>query len=132
MKNLTSPSPLSDVPTAPSVLGSVAERFAKPSAVDDASLAFGGDTNKLMPRYDEIPEEFTRHGGNPYIEFQRQWFFRGLDEADIPAARPGIDRRAALRHLDAVQRSFRPKHEHKQAAVAYLASLWLEEPKVRP
>jgi hypothetical protein len=39
----------------------------------------------------------------------------------------GVDGNLAFRHLSAIQRSFTPKHEHKEAAVAYLASLWFED-----
>jgi len=62
---------------------------------------------------------------NPYVKFQTTWFFKGLTSEDMPTAREGIDLNEAMLHLSAIQRSFEPQHEHKQAAVAYLASLWL-------
>lgn len=41
--------------------------------------------------------------------------------------REGIDAVVALTHLGVVQTSFEPTAEHKEAAVAYLASLWFED-----
>lgn len=90
---------------------------------------FPANLGELLPPYDEIPKEF-RIGQfqNPYVKFQNKWFFEGLNE--IPAAKAGIDQQKAIRHLSAIQRSFDPKHEHKVAAVAWLASLWLKEPNL--
>ncbi len=42
-------------------------------------------------------------------------------------SKPGIDETDAKRHLKAVLGSFAPKHEHKEAACAYLMSLWFED-----
>ena len=78
-----------------------------------------------MPRYEDIPAEF-KSDTNPWVEWQSQWFYAGLPA--FPQAREGINRNDAQRHLGAIQRSFEPKHEHKMAAVAYLASLWLQKP----
>jgi hypothetical protein len=104
--------------------------FEQPTDVSDVDMAFGGGVRKLMPPYDEIPDEFKR-SSNPYVRFQQSWFFSGLKKDQIPAAKPGVDQKKALRHLSTIQGSFEPKHEHKEAAVAYLASLWLETPKVK-
>ena len=52
-----------------------------------------------------------------------EWFFRGLPK--FPEARAGIDENEAIRHLSAILKSFQPSHEHKEAAVAWLASRWL-------
>jgi hypothetical protein len=38
-----------------------------------------------------------------------------------------VDGELAIRHLQVIQASFEPKHEHKEAAVAYLASLWFTD-----
>lgn len=98
--------------------------FKQPTKLSDVDIAFPASVCKLMPSYEAIPCEFKRDS-NPYVRFQQQWFFSGLNRDQIPAAKDGIDLNEALRHLEAIQRSFEPKHEHKQAAVAYLASLWL-------
>ena len=99
--------------------------FLKPQHVDDLTLAFPADVAHLMPCYEDIPDEFKNYPGTFWNKWQAEWFYRGLQAS--PHAKPGIDLEMALRHLWAIQGSFQPKHEHKEAAVAYLASLWLEE-----
>ena len=79
-----------------------------------------------MPKMDDIPDEFKRFGGTPWNRWQEQWFYRGLKE--IPESKDGVDQEKAMRHLAAVQGSYEHKHEHKEAAVAYLASLWFKKP----
>ena len=105
------------------------ERFAAPHDVDNITAVMGGgrEVFALMPRMEEIPPEFRARDGY-WQAIQRQWFFSGLD-ARIFHQRLGIDRRKALAHLSAIQRSFEPSHEHKMAAVSWLLSLWFEGPK---
>ena len=62
-----------------------------------------------------------------WLAFQSRWFFRGLPETTSLDLKDGIDGKLAIRHLGAIQGSFAPKHEHKMAAVAYLASLWFND-----
>jgi hypothetical protein len=96
-----------------------------PLEVDDIALAFGGDIKTLMPSRDEIPEEFwNRH--TYWSRVVGDWFFSGLRDAKWKP-RDGIDEQTALRHVAAILRSWEPKHEHKEAAVAYLLSLWFLE-----
>lgn len=102
-------------------------KFDKPVVVQPLDLAFGGDTDKLMPAYKDIPAEF-KSSSNYWANWQSKWFFDGLKPEDMPTPKPGIDLDTAMRHLGAINRSFEPKHEHKQAGVAYLASLWFETP----
>lgn len=99
----------------------------KPQPVTDVTLAFPASGMMLMPEYPAIPEEFKdRNTNNKWLEFQRTWFFRGIKSSGL-VPKPGIDMNEALRHLQAIQSSYEPKHEHKEACVAYLASLWFEE-----
>ena len=107
--------------------------WSKPKEVSDGDLAFGpSDLPNLMPARDEIPEEFGHCGNNPWVKWQSKWFFRGLDESEVPVAKKGIDQDMAIRHLGSIQSSWAPKHEHKQEAVAYLASLWFKKcPKLK-
>lgn len=103
-----------------------AKDFTKPSVLDDVSVAFGGcDVRDLMPSYQDIPMEFRQHNGTKWNRFQSDWFYAGINPAGL-IAKEGIDKNAALRHLKAINGSFAPKHEHKEAAVAYLASLWFD------
>jgi len=98
--------------------------FEKPTRVDDVLLAFPATVRDLMPAYQDIPEEY-KHDDHPAVKFQSRWFFGGLKAAEIPQAKAGIDREMALRHLRCIHGSYEPKHEHKMAAVAYLADKWL-------
>jgi hypothetical protein len=99
-----------------------------PRPVDDVTLAFPASVmSALMPPYDvcvaglaELPD-----GGEQWRQFQRDWFYNGLPDTTQFWAVEGVDAEMAFRHLSAVQRSFEPKHQHKEAAVAYLASRWL-------
>ncbi len=98
----------------------------QPIEVSDLDIAFGGKAMQILPPMTEIPTEFHT-GESPWCKWQREWFFEGLKS--VPAAKDGIDQRMAIRCLAVVQGSFAPKHEHKEAGVAYLASLWLELPE---
>lgn len=103
------------------------DKFEKPQAVNGLDITFGGNLKDLMPVYSSVPEEFKR-SSNPWCEWQAKWFFSGLKGTKLPKAKPGIDRDMAMAHLAAIQGSWDCKHEHKQAAVAYLASKWFVAP----
>ena len=96
----------------------------KPAKVNQAEIAFGGDMDKLMPKIHTIPDEYE--GKDKWESWQSDWFFSGLKARPTP--KEGIDIEDAMRHLSAIQGSWEPKHEHKQAAVAYLASQWFKNP----
>lgn len=102
--------------------------FSRPHDVPYFDAVLGGSSNlkALMPRWEDIPDEFRR-GHTRFNEIQSEWFFRGLPVWPLDP-KPGIDHRKALAHLSAIQRSFEPQHEHKEAAVAYLLSLWYDVP----
>ncbi len=96
----------------------------EPVVVEDVLIAFPASVKHLMPEHDSIPEEFKNSYGNKWVQLQRDWFYNGLNGKFVP--KEGIDLNLALRHLSCIQGSFEPKHEHKEAAVAYLMSLWFE------
>lgn len=94
--------------------------------IDVATAAFPANVSHLMPAWKDIPANFR--SGNQLTEWNkivRAWFFFGLAKLEVKP-REGVDRHMAMRHLAAIMRSFEPKHEHKEAAVAYLMSLWFE------
>lgn len=98
----------------------------KPIAVTGLDLAFGGDMKKLMPKYETIPDGFKGFGSCKWSRFVGEWFCFGVKIGGIKA-KEGIDKAAAINHLKAIMASWEPKHEHKEAAVAYLSSLWFED-----
>ena len=101
--------------------------FSQPHDVDDLTLAFPAEVvGALMPDYKHIPNEF-KHRDNKWVMFQSRWFALGLPAATSVDLKDGIDGAKAFRHLAAIQGSFEPTHQHKMAAVAYLASLWFND-----
>lgn len=105
-------------------------RFDKPQVVDRVEAAFGGDMQKLLPPYNDLPQEFRREE-HPACKVVTTWFYGGLQA--LPPIKDGIDRKHAMNHLRAVIGSWAPKHEHKIAGAGYLISRWFElegyEPK---
>jgi hypothetical protein len=104
-----------------------AQDFTHPAELTDLEVAFGARAMDLMPPMSEIPDEFCNpNRRNKWLTIQRDWFFSGLRNVTW-TPKPGIDQTAAIRHLKAIQGSWEPKHEHKEAAVAYLLSLWFDD-----
>lgn len=101
------------------------QKWAVPHEVTDVEMAFPAEVTQLMPEYKEIPDEFKRQS-NSWVKLQQEWFFEGLPGAKF-FQKEGINPSAALRHLKCIQGSFQPKHEHKEAAVAYLLSRWFDK-----
>lgn len=113
-------------PTIESVSQVTPDLLYLPIEVDTLECIFGAtDISKLLPPYRSIPKDF-REGRNKWSTLVSTWFFCGLKDA-VWKPVPGIDENKALRHLKAIMSSFEPKHEHKEAGVAYLLSLWFED-----
>lgn len=103
----------------------------KPADISRIDMAFPAQVAHLMPAYDEIPKEFKQWHGNKWADLVAAWFFSGIE---ITEKRPkdGIEADKALRHVGTILRSFEPKHEHKEAACAYLLSLWFDDIQYKP
>ena len=84
---------------------------------------------KLLPPWDSIPEEFRR-GDTKWNRIASRWFFSGLPKGTIFSPKTGVDYLGALHHLASILSSFGPKHEHKEAGVAYLLSLWFHDVEI--
>lgn len=95
-----------------------------PQEVDDVTLAFPAQIGWLLPDPADIPDEFWA-GGTPWNDFASHWFFQGLPEDTKAYMKPGRDGATCFRHLQAIKGSFQPKHQHKEAALAFLASQWM-------
>ena len=94
--------------------------------VSDLDMVFGGDDIlKMMPTYADIPDEFKR-GNTTWNRLVSEWFFFGIKALNV-TPKPWIDKTNALRHIRAIIGSFEPKHEHKEAACAYLMSQWFTD-----
>ena len=99
--------------------------FDQPQVVSDVLHAFPADVSALMPKLDAIPEEFqSMNDHTVWNKFVSAWFFTGWPQDQYIYTRPDVDAEVAFRHLETIMRSFQPKHEHKQAAVAWLMSRW--------
>lgn len=94
----------------------------QPEDVSNLDMAFGGKIENLLPPYNAIPEQF-KNGVTEWNRFFSDMFFAGIKSLEL-TPREGIDQAKALRHIRTISASFEPKHEHKEAGVAYLMSLW--------
>lgn len=97
-----------------------------PVVTDQVTRAFPASIENLLPVARNIPEEFLQRD-TPWVKFMGIWMFRGLpaDTQFIP--KEGIDAETAFYHIHCIMGSFAPKHEYKEAAVAYLCSLWFKD-----
>ena len=109
------------------------DKFAKPSATitpGDLVYPARGANPDLLPALSLIPDEYLRpeSSGNTeavkWTQFQGRWFFEGLPPTVQLYPRPGINAQQAFDHLRVLQGCFGSQHEHKVAAVAWLASRW--------
>lgn len=95
--------------------------------VNDVDIAFGGHTDKLLPKYEEIPDEFKNmNSRTKWNKMVDDWFYCGLKNLRLKP-KAGVDTEKALKHIRAVMASFEPKHEHKIAGCAYLLSKWFDD-----
>jgi len=85
---------------------------------DDLDLAFGAAEKDYFNRYDlpDIPHE--------YEKMARNLFFNG---GELPKLHPSVDRKKAIRAINAWLGSFAPAHEAKEATVGYALWLWTHE-----
>lgn len=95
----------------------------KLTAIDQA---FPASVKALMPPYGDIPDEFKNSPRNKWVRVFSDLFYSGATNLQW-IAKDGIDQKAAVRHLRTVMGSYEPKHEHKEAACAYLMSLWFDD-----
>ena len=98
-----------------------------PLAVDDVTMAFPGSIRHLMPAWDKIPEEFRDYNAHgKWNGVFSDMFYSGAKSLKF-SPKEGIDTATAWRHIRCIMGSYEPKHEHKEAACAYLMSLWFED-----
>lgn len=95
-----------------------------PKKLDGPSIAFPTTVDGFIPEYCDIPEEFKR-GHTPQNKLFNRMFCAGV-RVSFLKEKPGINRKDALNHIRYVSRSFEPKHERKEAGVAFLIAEWFE------
>lgn len=90
-----------------------------------ADMAFGAD-GRDYPSREMIPAVF--HSGNtPYNKAFCGLFFRGGRLSDYGLSwKDGIDQKEAMVTIRALMSSFAPKHEIKEATVAWAFSEWCD------
>jgi hypothetical protein len=98
-----------------------------PQEISDVEVAFPAHAKRLMPPYESIPESY-KMGDGWGAKLFRDMFYFGLKTVSF-VPKEGIDSKTAFRNIRAVCGSFEPKHEHKEAAVAYMFELWFESAK---
>lgn len=92
--------------------------------LNDVDVAF--PSNPPLPPMAEIPAQFKRRG-DPMVRVVSSLFFNGGSLAQHGLKfKSGINERNAMRAIKACLGSFQPKHEHKEAGVAYMLSEWCE------
>jgi len=109
------------------------EKWLKPSEISEADAAYGFIGGEKIPNEDEIPEEFWNANiRNKWQRLQSEWFFNGLPEGAKFYPNEEVNPEKALAHLASIQRCFGISHEHKEAAVSWLASLWFKDYEFPP
>jgi hypothetical protein len=90
--------------------------------------AFGAtNTDKLMPAYSDIPEEFKNFNRpTKWNKLVSEMFFFGLKSLKL-TPKAGVDKDKAMKHIRSVLTSWVPKHEHKEAGCSFLFNEWFED-----
>ena len=103
----------------------------KPAEIDAATAAFPDMLGELIPKYEDIPEEYKKsYSKDKHIEKMKKLFnvsfFLGLKSLTL-VPNEGIDKDKAWQHIRCIMGSFEPKHEHKEAACVYMLSEWFKD-----
>jgi hypothetical protein len=89
-------------------------------------VAFGARALAFMPTMSEIPDDF-KVGKTDFYRFFYDLFYEGDKITNLEMIpREGVDPAKAFQALRVIAGSFEPKHEHKEAAFAYLAHEWFD------
>ena len=92
--------------------------------ITDTEVAFG--STKYLPKMKDIPEDFFKRS-NVYVQLFNAIFFKGLVEFNYEPME-GFSKDTINKVIASHAGSFMPKHEHKEAGVAYMMSLMFKNP----
>lgn len=101
----------------------------EPKKIDKLNTVFPTVTDGFLPPYKDIPDEF-KQGRTEWNKVFSKWFHTGLPKGTQFIPKEGVNLDDAMRHVKYCMRSWEPKHEHKEAGVAYLMSLWFERVEI--
>lgn len=92
---------------------------------DGPAAVFGAD-GRAYPKREDIPAQFY-NGNTPFNRAFSTLFYKGgsLDQFGL-SFKAGINRAQAMTALRALMCSFAPKHEIKEATVAWALSEWCD------
>lgn len=92
-------------------------------------IIFPTSVKNFIPSYEEIPKEFkNRYNETKWNKLFSDMFYCGLEKLKL-IPKDGIDAQKALAHIRYVMGSWEPKHEHKEAACAFLFNEWFKDAK---
>jgi hypothetical protein len=117
------------VKTATEEKVSSTKMFPINTEITQVDVIFPARVSHLMPAWSDIPEDY-KNGRKPSCDIFSRWFFSGLPKGTQFIPREGVDVTKALAHLKCILGSFEPKHEHKEASVAFLLDEWFSEVKI--
>lgn len=96
--------------------------------ISDVQMVFPANVLDYMPKYEDIPKKYKTDSYSGTNRLFNDWFFRGLKELSMKT-REGVDEGKAIRAIRSIMGSYAPKHEHKEAAVAFLLDEWFTDIK---
>jgi hypothetical protein len=86
------------------------------------------ETRLIAPSYASIPKEFkVQTNMTKWRIASIVWFRYGLHKDSRLIPKKGIDKEAAIKHIQCLLNCYFINLQHKIAAAAYLLSLWFED-----
>src|SRR5690606_33683124 len=108
--------------------------WSQPQTVTDVELAFPAHVvGTLLPEWEDIPESYRLlYAIDPLVNLADRLFAlytagRPFDTGSGLVLTADLDPELVARPVEAVLRSFEPRHEHKIAGVAFLSGQWFHD-----
>lgn len=97
----------------------------RPLEVPEETREFPYEINNLLPPPDYIPSKESIEA--KWFKLFADLFFNGTLTVTKMIPKSGVQAGRAWTHLTTIAKSQQPNYEYKEAAFAYLASVWFEE-----